>query len=138
MRQSLYFGSETEQQRDNRLANQRDLSSKNRAMKTEEEKELLREKNNRRKRERRVQETSNQKFWRLLRRRQRRKMGYHLPSIEFEFHRSTNKYGIDIEFAPGNEAIIELSNVGMKTVFSIFYEMVDLVLNWETNTGRKI
>ena len=138
IRRSLYVGSEEEQQRENRLAKQRERSSKNRALKTEEEKELFREKNNRMKRERRVQETSNQKFWRLLRRRQQRKMGYLLLSIEHEYHRSANRYGIYCDFAKtDNEAIIQLSDIGMKTVFSVFYEMLDLALSGKPIPAEK-
>ena len=133
LRRSIYFGSETVQQRENRLEKQRERSRKNRAMKTQEEKDLMREKINKKNQKNRAQETSNQKFWRLTRRRQLRKMGYNLLSIDFEYHKSTNKYGIDIDFAHRNENVVELSDVGLKTVFSVFGEMLDLA-----RTGKPI
>ena len=94
LRRSIYFGSETEQQREIWLTKQKERSRKNRAVKTEREKVLVQKELNKKKREKRAQETSNQKFWRLIRRRQHRKRGYNLSSIEFEYHRSTHKYEI--------------------------------------------
>ena len=133
LRRSIYFGSETEQQREIRLTKQRERSRKNRAVKTEREKVLVRKESNRKKQEKRAQETSNQKFWRLIRRRQHRKRGYNLSSIEFEYHRSTNKYGIDIDSAPSHDVVVELSDVGMKLMISIFNDMLNLV-----HTGKTI
>ena len=127
VRRGRYFGSENEQLRCSRLEKQRERSEQNRATKTEEEKKLLQEEKNRKKRERRYNETSNQKFWRLLRRRQYRKFGEHLLTINFEYHRSKNQYGIDIDYA-ANENFLELSDVGLKTLFSVFKEMLDLAL----------
>ena len=133
LRRSLYFGSQTVQQRSYRLKKQRERSRKNRAMKTEEEKDLMREKINKMKQEKRARETSNQKFWRLIRRRKQRKMGYNLLSIEFEYHRSTHHYGIDIDFAQKSDFVIGLSDDGFKTVFLVFDEMLNLA-----RTGKPI
>ena len=133
LRRSLYFGSQTVQQRSYRLKKQRERSRKNRAMKTEEEKDLMREKINKMKQEKRARETSNQKFWRLIRRRKQRKMGYNLLSIEFEYHRSTHQYGIDIDFAQKSDFVIGLSDDGFKTVFLVFDEMLNLA-----RTGKPI
>ena len=63
----------------------------------------------------------------MLRRRQYRKFGKHLLTINFEYHRSKNQYGIDIDHA-ANENFLELSDVGLKTLFSVFKEMLDLAL----------
>ena len=127
LRRCIYFGSETDEQRENRLIKQRERSRKNLASKTAEETRMLKQQNNRKQRERRSAETSNQKFWRLLRRRQYDKFGLHMNCIDFEYHRSKHQYGIDIDFASKNdEFVVGVSEVGMKTVFSVFFDMIDL------------
>ena len=100
-------------------------------MKSEREKELMRDENNTKRKLKRAQENPNQKFWRLIRRRQKRKRGFHLKSIEREYHRSIQKYGL-YENNPSqshhNEIIVvELSEVGMKTEMAVFNDMLDLV-----------
>ena len=133
LRRCIYFGSETDEQRENRLIKQRERSRKNLASKTAEETRILKQENNRKQRERRSAETSNQKFWRLLRRRQYDKFGLHMNCIDFEYHRSKQKYGIDIDFASENdEFVVGASEVGMKTVFSVFFDMIDLALAGRT------
>ena len=133
LRRCIYFGSETDEQRENRLIKQRERSRKNLASKTAEETKILKQENNRKQRERRSAETSNQQFWRLLRRRQYYKFGLHMNCIDFEYHRSKQKYGIDIDFASENdEFVVGASEVGMKTVFSVFFDMIDLALAGRT------
>ena len=106
---------------------------KNLASKTAEETRILKQENNRKQRERRSAETSNQKFWRLLRRRQYDKFGLHMNCIDFEYHRSKHQYGIDIDFASENdEFVVGVSEVGMKTVFSVFFDMIDLAIAGRT------
>ena len=123
LRRCIYFGSETDEQRENRLKKQRERTRKNLASKTAEETRILNQENNRKQRERRSAETSNQKFWRLLRRRQYDKFGLHMNCIDFEYHRSKHQYGIDIDFASENDDfVVGVSEVGMKTVFSVFFD----------------
>jgi len=133
LRRCIYDGSETDQQRENRLIKQRERSQKNLASKTTEEKSILKERKNRRKRERRLADTSNQKFWRLLRRRQYYKFGLHIHAVNFEYYRSKHQYGIDMDFASDDESVVGVSDVGMKTMFDVFNEMVELAL-----AGRSI
>ena len=133
LRRCIYFGSETDEQRENRLKKQRERSRKNLASKAAEETRILKQENNRKQRERRSAETSNQKFWRLFRRRQYDKFGLHMNCIDFEYHRSKHQYGIDIDFASENdEFVVGVSEVGMKTVFSVFFDMIDLAIAGRT------
>ena len=133
LRRCIYFGSETDEQRENRLKKQRERTRKNVASKTAEETRILKQENNRKQRERRSAETSNQKFWRLLRRRQYDKFGLHMNCIDFEYHRSKHQYGIDIDFASENDDfVVGVSEVGMKTVFSVFFDMIDLAIAGRT------
>jgi hypothetical protein len=58
-----------------------------------------------------------------------------LSSIEFEYHRSTHKYGIDIDSAPGHEVVeLELTDIGMKLMISVFNKMLNLVHTGKSKT----
>ena len=144
-KRSIYSGLESTKQRSVavRLSKQRIRSRKNLAQKTDEEKKSQREVFNAKMRQRRASESSNQKFWRLVRRRQYRKYGIHLLCIEFQYHRSKNQYGLDdyvIKRDSTNNSInnfIGVTDIGMKTVFSIFYELLDFALAGKTISEDK-
>ena len=135
-KRSIYSGLESPKQRLARLSKQRIRNRKNRAQKTEEETKLQRNVFNAKMRERRASESSNQKFWRLIRRRQYRKYGIHLLCVEFQYHKSKNQYGLNDRYVSDrdtdNSNIIEVIEIGMKAVFSVFYELLDLALAGKT------
>ena len=137
-KRSIYSGLESLEQRSARLSKQRIRNRKNQALKTEEEKRIQRDIFNAQMRKRRASESSNQKFWRLIRRRQYRKHGVHLLCVEFQYHRSKNQYGLnnndvsDRDNTGNSSNIIEVTDIGMKTVFSIFYELLDLAIRCQT------
>ena len=141
-KRSIYSGLESAKQRFARLSKQRIRNIKNRAQKTEEEKKLQCDVFNAKMRERRASESSNQKFWRLVRRRQYRKYGLHLLCVEFQYHRSKNQYGLHDRYVPdrdisSNSNIIEVTEIGMKAVFSVFYELLDIALAGKTIPADK-
>ena len=141
-KRSIYSGLESAKQRFARLSKQRIRNIKNRAQKTKEEKKLQRDVFNAKMRERRASESSNQKFWRLVRRRQYRKYGLHLLCVEFQYHRSKNQYGLHVRYVPdrdvsSNSNIIEVTEIGMKAVFSVFYELLDIALAGKTIPADK-
>ena len=141
-KRGIYSGLESAKQRFARLSKQRIRNIKNRAQKTEEEKKLQRDVFNAKMRERRASESSNQKFWRLVRRRQYRKYGLHLLCVEFQYHRSKNQYGLHDRYVSdrdisSNSNIIEVTEIGMKAVFSVFYELLDIALAGKTISADK-
>ena len=136
-RLNRYQGTETKEQRETRLKKQRERSQKNRDKKTDIEKKLQREEKNRKRKEKRLNESSNQKFWRLMWRRTYRKIGCPYLSVEFEYHRSTHQYGIDEGLKDFDETTIQLSDVGLKTAFRVFDELLELALRGQLIPAEK-
>ena len=48
-----------------------------------------------------------------------------------------HKYGIDTDFRRSDDAILELSDEGLKTVFRVFDEMIDQALARKTIPAEK-
>ena len=52
--------------------------------------------------------------------------------MEFQYHKSKNQYGLNDRFVSDrdtdNSNIIEVTEIGIKAVFSVFYELLDLAL----------